>query len=173
MYYQSYEEYMRDVLGYPRENAIPTYDYNMQNNRGMERKEAEGLYPEVYKIVYPMVCKACNQYNGEITEEFVERLTNEVYTNLELEQEIRGEAGKSIVKSNSSTTKNDMRKEENRQISRNNTLRDLIKILIIRELLGMTNRPGRPPFPGGPRPPMRTKTAVYTRCISNELYDIW
>ena len=46
--------------------------------------------------------------------------------------------------------------------SRNNTVRDLIRILILRELLGGGNfpqppRPPRPPFPGGPgggpRPP--------------------
>ena len=44
---------------------------------------------------------------------------------------------------------------------RNRTLRDLIRILIIRELLGRPGFPGnrppmRPPFPGRPpRPPMR------------------
>ena len=30
MYYQSYEDYMRDVLGYPRDNQFSTYNYNMQ-----------------------------------------------------------------------------------------------------------------------------------------------
>ena len=42
MYYQSYEEYMRDVLGYPQNSRMPTYNgyYNMayQNeNRDMEK----------------------------------------------------------------------------------------------------------------------------------------
>ena len=181
MYYQSYEEYMRDVLGYPRESSIPTYNYNMQQTRRMENSEIERLYPEIYKTVYPMVCKACNQYNGEITEEFVDRLTNEVYANLETEQEVRSEVSKTSVKSSSSALKNEVRKEEETRQRRpnNNTLRDLIRILIIRELLGLPHRPGRPPFPGGgprppfpggPRPPMRTKATVYKRFRSNELY---
>ena len=54
---------------------------------------------------------------------------------------------------------------ENRNIRRNNGIRDLIKILILRELLGIPHNPRppmpprRPPFPGGPngRPPMRPR----------------
>ena len=42
---------------------------------------------------------------------------------------------------------------EDRQF-RNRNLRDLIKILLIRELLGGIRNPGRPPMPP-PRPPMR------------------
>lgn len=170
MYYQSYEDYMRDVLGYPRENSIPTYN-NIQQIRRTENSEIEKLYPEIYKTVYPMVCKACNQYNGEMTEEFVEKLTNEVYSNLEAEQDFRGETSK--VQSKSTNLKNEVKKEdETRQRRPNNTLRDLIRILIIRELLGLPHRPGRPPFPGGPgpRPPMRTKTTFSKKYESNELY---
>ena len=156
MYYQSYEDYMRDILGYPRDNQIPTYNYNVQQTRRNEEQKIEKLYPEIYRTVYPMVCKACNQYNGEITEEFVERLTNEVYTNLEYEQEVRGEQSKSsTVKT--VNAKNETRNEEETRQRRpqNNILRDLIRILIIRELLRFPNRPGRPrpPFPGGIRPP--------------------
>ena len=156
MYYQSYEDYMRDVLGYPRDTY--NYQYNQQYNTRKTNTEVEKLYPEIYKTVYPMVCKACKQYNGQITEEFVERLTDEVYVNLETMQELRTEKpvspiSKTITKT--SVTKTESRKEdETRQRRPNNNLRDLIKILIIRELLGLPQRPGRPPFPGpGPRPP--------------------
>lgn len=181
MYYQSYEDYMRDVLGYPRDNQFSTYNYNMQQTRRNENPEIERLYPEIYRTVYPMVCKACNQYNGEITEEFVERLTNEVYNNLETEQELRNEPSKTVT-TKTSSIKSETRKEEVRQTRpRNNTLRDLIRILIIRELLGMPNRPGRPPFPGGgprppfpggpgPRPPMRTTPTISKRCGRYGLY---
>lgn len=152
MYYQSYEDYMRDVLGYPRNT------YNYQYNTRKTNAEVEKLYPEIYRTVYPMVCKACNQYNGQITEELIERLTDEVYVNLETMQEVRTEKpvspiSKTITKT--SIVKNETRKEdETRQRRPNNNLKDLIKILIIRELLGLPQRPGRPPFPGpGPRPP--------------------
>jgi len=149
MYYQSYEDYMRDVLGY-----TPTYNYNMQQSRRDTNTELERLYPEIYRTVYPMVRKVCTQYNGEITEDFVERLTNEVYTNLEVEQDVRSETSKVSVKA-TTTSKTEVRKEEEtRQRRPNNTLRDLIRILIIREILGgRPNRPGRPPFPGGPGGP--------------------
>ena len=47
-------------------------------------------------------------------------------------------------------------KNENRQIRRNTNLNDLIRILILRELLGRPVFPGnRPPRPTPPRLPMR------------------
>ena len=95
MYYQSYEDYMRDVLGYPRDNQFSTYNYNIQPIR--RNTEIERLYPEIYRTVYPMVCKACKQYNGELTEEFIECLTNEVYSNLETEQDVRNETNKTNI----------------------------------------------------------------------------
>lgn len=174
MYYQSYEEYMRDVLGYPRETSMPTYNgYSgiEQRNVNMEINddEIECLYPEIYRKVYPMVCKACMQYRGEITEDLVTRLTNEVYANLEIE-EVRGEENNSNkeVRNNQSaksvsSSKLDTLKHSNetRQKRPNNTLKDLIRILIIRELLRRRRRPGRPPFPGGPRPPMPRNQSSY------------
>ena len=120
-----------------------------------------------------MVCKACTQYRGEITEDLISRLTDEVYSNLEIENEVRGEEKPkqetrttstnkvSTSSRNEQTTRNEtnIRNAETRQRRPNNTLRDLIRILIIRELL-RRHRPGRPPFsgrppfPGNPRPPM-------------------
>ena len=70
------------------------------------------------------------------------------------------------IKDDNSTGLNRSVKDENlnrssentRQFRRpqNRTLRDLIKILLIRELIGRPNRPGnRPPFPPHNRPPHR------------------
>lgn len=171
MYYQSYEDYMKDVLGYPRENSISTYNgyYGMeQRNINMEinDSEIEQLYPEIYRTVYPMVCKACMQYRGEITEDLVTRLTNEVYSNLEIE-EFRGEGNSNKEVRNSqqvkNSSKNDNSKQQNetRQRKPDNILKDLIRILIIRELLRRRRRPGRPPFPGNPRPPMPRNQSLY------------
>lgn len=171
MYYQSYEEYMRDVLGYPREAANSTYNnfYELEpRNMEMQDTDVEDLYPEVYRLVYPMVCKACTQYRGEITEDLVSRLTDEVYSNIEIENEVRGEEKQrqetrttSTNKTSTSSAKSEsnIKTSETRHSRQNNTLRDLIRILIIRELLrqrrhGRPQFPGRPPFPGNPRPPM-------------------
>lgn len=80
---------------------------------------------------------------------------------------------------------NNTRNTETRRIT-NNNLRDLIKILIIRELLNRPNiRPPRPPRPphhrppfpdfpggpggGGPRPPIMPRDLEY----SQDYYDIY
>lgn len=157
MYYQSYEEYMRDILGYPRRVEETSYNnYGIeQNNYEMMNQDIEKLYPEIYKITYPMVCKACNQYKGEITKELVERLTDEVCSNLEIE-ELRGEEkAKQEVRSSTQTSKTTNTskiegskvEQECRYKKTNSTLRDLVKILIIRELLQRYRRPqGRFPY---------------------------
>lgn len=171
MYNQNYEEYMRSVLGYmPNNNDMEyTYDRNdanmyynmpanyMQNN--MNISNIEDMYPEIYKIVYPMIRKSCSNYMGKITEENVERMTMEIFTHLE-EDMSRG--NDQNVQNKKVETKSNNRLEENRNQSenrnRNSLLRDLIRILILRELV-WKNRPPRPPFPGprppfpGPRPP--------------------
>ena len=172
MYYQSYEEYMRDVLGYPREATYNDYYGINQRNMIVADEEIEKLYPEIYRVVYPMVCKACNQYKGEITEDLVSRLTDEVYSNLEVENEVRGEekpkAKTETRVSTTSKTVSASKEVETRQRRLNNNLRDLIRILILRELI---NRPGRPPFPGEPRPPMpRNHESYDVHGYYNNLY---
>ena len=41
------------------------------------------FYPEIYKIVNPMVCKICENNNEPITKELIQKMTDEVYNNLE------------------------------------------------------------------------------------------
>ena len=118
-------------------------------------QELEECYPEIYRIVYPMVQKVCNENTRPFTRELVDSMTDEVYFSIEDRDMIenRDKDGK---------TSKSTEKTENRQtIIRNTRLNDLIRILILRELLG---RPGIPGVPGGrpprlpmrpPRPPMR------------------
>lgn len=147
MYSYSYQEYINNLLGYNlMENNIDlnnTYRKNDVNN-------LDDYYPEIYKIVYPMVCKSCLYITGEITEELVENLTNEIYDNLEKEEKQEETKNMQTKYRNIRYTNNNL--EEKRQ--RNFLLNDLIKILILRELTER-NRPPipiRPPIP--PRPPM-------------------
>lgn len=182
-----YEDYMQNFWNYPTERYQDTYqqypdncgyecnmnrnfyeyDYNYSpyrqsmnyQNRGISNNEMEKLYPEIYKVVYPMVKKVCANNNRTITNEVIEEMTQEVYNNVEtnngielnitLNNNVRGEK----------TNKQDI-KQENRDLSRNNGLMDVIKILILRELIGKPScryncrpspRPGMPPYP--PRPP--------------------
>ena len=222
MYYQNYEDYMRSILGYPVKasgymgtyengsiNSIANTEYSYQTPR--YSNEIMNLYPEIYKILNPMICKICEANTKPISRELIENMTDEIYLNIEsdptlLENEVinvRVNLPNNNTKpSNTSTTKSktvaaestskkirDNRNEnkveekkvidsngnrensenrENRQRNRNNTLRDLIKILILNQLLGGNirpprpnppPRPPRPPYPGnpGPRPPIQPR----------------
>ena len=249
MYYQNYEDYMRSILGYPNYTAYndmhsnnTNYNDTYSNYSNTSYQFEQGprysteildLYPEIYKIVNPMVCKICEVNTKPITQELIEQMTDEIYMNLEsdnyggdetvnikvnigndntnvnndrtknvlnsqgmdLSTETRKNQDKGSrnnmntrnyntknedVRNTNRISKNDVnarkddktnsrqdksvelasnerpiaRVQENRQIRRrNNTLRDLIKILILNRLLDQSGhwRPQRPPMP--PRPP--------------------
>ena len=207
MYYQNYEDYMRSILGYPiRQNYMDTYencnscmptDYIIQTPRYSD--EIMDLYPDIYKIINPMVCKICEANTKPINRELIEKMADEIYLNIESDPNLaendvinvrvnlpkesnsgnntmsktKSAATTTTSVSNSSTSKRvrDNRNEkaqnrveesstvsnnenrENRQFGRNNTLRDLIRILILNRLLGRDIRPPRPRPPRPPRPP--------------------
>lgn len=240
MYYQSYEDYIRSILGYPMAQNVYADTYASSNSMmisseteylnqtPMYSSEIMDLYPEIYKIINPMVCKICEANTKPITKELIDAMTEEIYMNLEsdpsvvdtinvrvnLPKEENKESNrdknstqyKVQAKSNLNTTSSlvnsgkskDTRPEksarqervsnslskqdkivetsdnvensnvqgskEYRQIRRNTTLQDLIRILILNQLLGGNRRPPRPrprpprpPYPGrpgqNPRPP--------------------
>ena len=144
-----YEQYMRNVLGYQAMNNN-TYDMyydnwdmsNMASMNNIQMQELENCYPEIYTIVYPMVQRACSQNTRPITRELIDNMTDEIYYSIEDKEMLEN--------------RNKEEKGEDRQIRRNTNLNDLIRILILRELLGRPGFPGgRPPRPRPPRPPMR------------------
>ena len=144
-----YEEYMRSVLGYQPMNAYGMdYDnWEMSNMNAMDTiqmQELENCYPDIYRIVYPMIQKTCSQNTRPITRELIDNMTDEIYFAIEDKEMLQNREKEE--------------KTENRQIRRNTNLNDLIRILILRELLGRPGFPGgRPPRPPArpPRPPMR------------------
>ena len=200
MYYQNYEDYMRQVLGYPINdpNIYETYDYR---NEQITQDTYSEYYPDIYHLVFPMVCKVCETNTQPITRELVEKMTDEVYMAIEdtsttvnirvntskteenrisnsnasrnNSEEMRGSKNKAerTSKSINNTENREIKAinapvTENRENSpitetrhSNSTLRDLIKILILNQILGnrpRPPRPPRPPFPGGPgMPPPR------------------
>ena len=164
-----YEEYMRNTLGYNvnpammnNMNMYPNNQfYESENNFGDNQANIDNMYPEIYRIIYPMVCKACMNTNENITEDLVSRITNEIYINIENIEISKENRNSSNVANNNQTNKNVNSKSNltdttlNRQEDRNRNplLRDLIRILVLRELLG---RPNRPPFRPPVRPPFGT-----------------
>ena len=117
---QLYDDYIKSILGYPtqNDNVYPSniyYEMYDSTYRHQKNEELENLYPEIYKIVYPMIRKVCMSNNeAPLTREIIENMVDEIYLSVEYE------------------------KVENMEKDRkfkNRDLRDLIKILIIRELL--------------------------------------
>ena len=95
-----YKEYMQNLLGMQINscNCLPQDSYMAVNNT----EQLKNMYPEIYKIIYPMVKKACLQPTYPITEESLNVMTEEVYSNIGTDS---------------------------------GSLEDLIKILLIRELI--------------------------------------
>lgn len=168
MYYQSYEEYMRDVLGYPNtyadSNLVPMYspydEYMEFPQRVNIARDYDELYPDIYKVVYPMVCKVCEKNKRAITKESLEEMVMEVYSHLEAdENDFMGASVQVEVRKNGEEKKSDNKLENGEKSetrfnpSQNRLLKDLIAVLILRELLNRPSCPPRPPFPGA-RPPM-------------------
>ena len=182
MYDNQYEEYIRSVLGYPstanmNQNQMYQNEYPNPSQINM-RNDLEECYPEIYKIIYPMVQKACDGNMRANSREEIERMTDEIYSALEDSNQINVNInlGNTISTTNMNRTqnRNEISKEEiqkkssekqeveNRNIEtesrispRNNNLRDLIKILLIRELLRRRHNHFPPRPPHNPRPPMR------------------
>lgn len=182
MYDNQYEEYIRSVLGYPsttnmNQNQMYQNEYPNPSQINM-RNDLEECYPEIYKIIYPMVKKACDGNMGANSREEIERMTDEIYSALEDSNQINVNInlGNTVSTTNMNRTqnRNEISKEEfqkknsekqeveNRNIEtesrispRNNNLRDLIKILLIRELLRRRHNHFPPRPPHNPRPPMR------------------
>ena len=182
MYDNQYEEYIRSVLGYPstanmNQNQMYQNEYPNPSQINM-RNDLEDFYPEIYKIIYPMVQKACDGNMMANSRVEIEQMTDEIYSAIEDNNQINVNInlGNTISTTNMNRTqnRNEISKEEiqkkisekqeveNRNIEtesrispRNNNLRDLIKILLIRELLRRRHNHFPPRPPHNPRPPMR------------------
>ena len=162
MFDESYQNYIRSILGYPmcteNSNAMsyPNYEYTSNYRQNMNRKELEECYPEIYKLIFPMVTKTCDSIQEPITKELVEQLTDNIYFAIEGNEEVNIH-----INLTNEVGGKKQKKETRSPRPVNRNLRDLIKILLLRELLNRPGnrppvRPPRPPFPGGPgRPPMR------------------
>ena len=174
-----YEDYMRGVLGYQGMNSYPnTYNMSYDNYErydpyavhtmspiasnqpttamsNIQMQELENCYPDIYRIIYPMVQRACSQNTRPITRETIETMADEIYYSVEDNEIIqsRGSESKDTKESKSVTVSNKKIEEsENRQrVVNNHALRDLITILLLRELIGKPGVPGRPPMRPQPR----------------------
>ena len=167
MDYQNYEDYMRSVLGYspnqgnvyanaPYNNMNDSYDMQYMDwnymNQYDNNEYLNDFYPDSYRMIYPMVCKVCNGQRGtRFTNEMLEGMVDDIYKNFEPEDFVENDRLEPLK--NGDVRNPNAKMEPKKETRRTNFyLRDLIKILLIRELLGNRRppqfRPPRPPMPG-------------------------
>ncbi len=140
MNYQDYDEYMRSLMGYPNMRASMFSCPNME----AYSDNLERMYPEVYRVVYPMVCFACDNIRTPVTEEMVDMMTDDIYDRVEADGRINVEVSVEVRDSQSKSSEMQETRQR-RPRRRNRFLRDLIRILLLRELLRRRHRfPMRP-----------------------------
>lgn len=181
MYNNVYQEYINNMLGtIPKTHLNFEYDGNRETNFfqnfNATNIDLEKFYPDIYKLLYPMIQTACMRNTKPITEETIDEMVRDIYSNfnaddvtilnINLTNDVRSNSKTNeLQKTNSKTLSSEKRnteEKEDRNLRQNNyLLNDLIRILLIRELLG---RPGNmPPFrpgfpgPGSGRPPFRPR----------------
>ena len=140
---QDYDEYMRSLIGYPnmRTSMSPSMFPMEAYSDDLER-----MYPDTYRIVYPMVVSACNMVTMPVTEEMVDRMTDDIYDRAANDSRISIDIDIGIEsrEDNNDRQISDVSKQR-RPRRRNRFFRDLIRILLLRELLGRRQRfPNRP-----------------------------
>ena len=119
MYSQNYNNYMRNFSV-----------YNPYANMYMG-KDLERMYPDSYRVVYPMVVAACNNITMPVTEEMVDKITDDIYDRVEADGRINTGAETEFVEYDSPTFNNIGRRPRRR----NRFFRDFIRVLLLRELL--------------------------------------
>lgn len=157
MCYQN--DYMRDFFYYnqnPNQNMNMNYNY-MQNNYMFRNNNnnIENLYPNIYRILMPVVRKVVAGSNFQyLTEEVVSNIVDTVYNIVEGDRNVRtvevnAEPLVDARRSNSGTTSNVTQTQtttQSRTSSNNNNnsnnncteystlLKDLIRILVLQEI---------------------------------------
>ena len=165
MDYQSYDDYMRNTLGFSSMNSpmgmqgtscpnmncqnmcITPYS-NMSSNQMMWQDSScalERMYPDSYRVVYPMVVSTCRNVSMPVTEDMIDRMTDDIYDRAVADGRINVDISVELE------TREDSKEEDRQMINRpprrrrrNRFFRDLIRILLLRELIG--RRTGFPRF---------------------------
>lgn len=138
--YNNIDEYMQNVLGMNMPNTyMQGNNYYDDFTQGMntQMQDFDKFYPEIYGIVYPVVQKVCSSRSGfNLGENEIMEMIEEVYNVVEPREEEKGQ-DRTAGKEKNGDVKNP-RVVETRRPHNNPLLRDLIRILIIRELFRKT-----------------------------------
>lgn len=128
-------------MNYPNMCMTPFNNMHMASNQMWQTQscDLEKLYPDCYRVLLPLVVSACRNISMPITEEMLDKMTDDIYDKAVTDDRINVNI---TVEIDNRETKSD---NENRQTfnkpprrnpRRNRFLRDLIRILLLRELIG-------------------------------------
>jgi len=166
MYNNVYQDYIDNIMGTTvinRRNFENNTYIDQMSNQNNITTQLERFYPELYKLLYPMIKTACMKNTKPLTEENINEMVKEIYSNFvaedvtvlninltndvkssSKERELQNDRS-SVNKSNSTNkavskdfaeTRNSEKNEERNFRPNNYILSDLIRILLIRELIG-------------------------------------
>ena len=153
MFYQNYDDYMRDVFYFNGLSNNPNNMFYMQNQS--TQNNLSSYYPSIHKIVYPVVQRVTSGTNYQyINEDIINDMVNTVYGIVEgdinnIENVSSNNINNDSKRTNQTTTQVNASSNSPSNInntnnfsnlnSNNSLLRDLIKILVIRELINRQN----------------------------------
>lgn len=164
MDFQNYDDYMRSSFGFSGMNSQMGMPMGMQNtccpNMGMtpfsnmasnqmwqDASDLERMYPDCYRVVYPMVVTACANITMPVTEDMIDRMTDDIYDRAAADGRISIDINVEVEnREESSDDRQMMGRPRRPRPRRNRFFRDLIRILLLRELLGRRRRHGFPIF---------------------------
>jgi len=179
MYNNVYQEYINSIIGtVPRNyNNFQETEHNnwmprpyFQNGNDASNLNLERFYPELYKLIYPMIQTACIKNTKPLTQEVIDEMVKDIYSNfvsedatilnINLTNDLKTASKVSTDINNKNSVKTlptnkviskDIKNSENTEAKsfrpNNYVLSDLIRILLIREL---TVRPANNTLTGLP-----------------------
>ncbi|MCL2860298.1 MAG: hypothetical protein FWF46_07105 [Oscillospiraceae bacterium] len=133
MYYQDYDNYMKNTTGCgDNPNTRDAMDRNMD-------QDLERMYPDIYRIVYPMVVIACNNISMPLTEDMLNRMVDDIYDRVQATGRVNMDMNfEDEFRNESRQFPGEFTRERPRR--RNRFGRDLIRVLLLRELLDRRRR---------------------------------
>ncbi len=161
MYNNVYQEYIDNIIGTPksqfnfRETAYTNSAINpyFQNRNTGNNLDLERFYPEVYRLLYPMIQTACMKNTKPLTKETIDEMVKDIYSNfitddaiilnINLTNDVRSNSKAASDRNTPKVTPNaktqsNVQNEDKSFRPSNYVLSDLIRILIIRELVVKT-----------------------------------
>lgn len=138
MYYENYDDYMRNNSGFPNMSPNPYFNYTYQNQMNYMNQTsgttAGQLYPELYTEINRKIENSCITQDARLTEENVNKITDQIFEEYK---------DKTV----------DQNSKSNERSRSNNLIRDFIKILVIKSLLSRQRNNNNYRFPMTPPMP--------------------